>query len=154
MHRHTCWPECQQMNWGPSLHIWLINILLLLYYRYLCIYVFMFIKVNGYTSKGNNSTISKVTSHLSGNLLLKARICSPGSKFCPTRVNSFWNGFTAQGSKQEVTKGISLHENGGRNMELYSFTLPFSFCTHNPHVFNPHVFDEIVFLNLNKLGIP
>ena len=75
-------------------------------------------QVNGWSLRGGNSSIFFIfASLLNGGQLLQERICSPRSKFFPSRVDPFWMCFSNQQSKQEVTKVVSLCKNGRKTKE-------------------------------------
>ena len=58
--------------------------------------------------RGSNFALVIFASPFSVGQLLNERICSFRSKFFPLKVDPFWKGFYTEGSKQEVTKVVSL----------------------------------------------
>lgn len=73
-----------------------------------------FLQMNGYTFKKSNSTIFRLSFLLSGGTFLKERISLPRRKFFSWIEILFLKGFETQGCKQEDSKVVSDHKNGGK----------------------------------------
>ena len=74
------------------------------------------IQVNECSFRGDKSFIFLLSSLLNVGQLLKEWICSSRSKFFPLRVSPFGKGVIAQGSKDDVTKVVSLSKNNCKSL--------------------------------------
>ena len=70
--------------------------------------IFRVFKVKRYTFRGSNSALLSFVSLSNRGHLIMEKICSFRSKSFLYEKTSFWKGFIAFESKQEVTKVISL----------------------------------------------